>query len=250
MSSYRDILYRDYSASFGGQKVLDASVQHAQYAATYDNHLPLDRSIAIADLGCGKGEWLGWMAANGFSRLTGVDLSPSDLAIARQGGPSGTWVQENVISFLESQHASFDLLHAKDMVEHFTKEEFVRFLSAARGALRPGGVLWLLTFNAQSPLSAATRYGDFTHEIGLTPASMAQCLRACGFQQVAVRGHHYCSQSRSGRIRHWLGRFLFKAARLVLKIRHGGTGADGQVELHAAEPDLFAHAVSTGGPQA
>ena len=243
MSSYRDILYRDYSASFGGQKALDASVQHAQYAATYDAALPADRGIAIADLGCGKGEWLGWMAANGFSKLTGVDLSPSDLAIARQGDPGRTWVQENVIPFLESQPGAFDLLHAKDIVEHFTKDEVIRFLTAAHAALRPGGELWLLTFNAQSPLSAAIRYGDFTHEIGLTPASMAQCLRACGFQQVSVRGHHYCSQTGSGRVRHWLGKLLFNAAQLALKIRHGGPGTDGEVELHSTKPDLFARAV-------
>lgn len=242
MSSYRDILYRDYSASFGGQKVLDAGVQHAQYAATYDSHLPADRGITIADLGCGKGEWLGWMASNGFSKLTGVDLSTSDLAIARQGNPSRNWVEENVITFLESQNSTFDLLHAKDIVEHFTKDEFIRFLAAAQAALRPGGQLWLLTFNAQSPLSAATRYGDFTHEIGLTPASMAQCLRACGFVQISVQGHHYCSPSRSGKIRGLLGRLVYRLSRLLLKVRHGGGGVDGEVDLHCTQPDIFTRA--------
>lgn len=242
MSSYRDILYRDYSASFGGQKALDAGVQHAQYAATYDSHLPADRGITIADLGCGKGEWLGWMAANGFSKLTGVDLSPSDLAIARQGDPTRTWVEENVISFLESKNNAFDLLHAKDIVEHFTKDEFIRFLTAAHAALRPGGTLWLLTFNAQSPLSAAIRYGDFTHEIGLTPASMAQCLRACGFIQISVQGHHYCSQSRSGKVRRVLGRIVFRLARVLLKVRHGSNPDAGEVDLHCTQPDIFTRA--------
>lgn len=241
MSDYRTILYRDYSASFGGLKALDAVVQHAQYAATYKN-LPQNRAVAVADLGCGKGEWLGWMASQGFSNLTGVDLSPSDLAIAREGQPAGLWVEENVITFLESQTAAFDLLHAKDIVEHFTKDEFIRFLSAAHAALRPGGELVLLTFNAQSPLSAAIRYGDFTHEIGLTPASMAQCLRACGFTAIAVQGHHYCSSAGSGRVRLFLGKLLFKAAKLVLKIRHGGSSSDGEVELHSTLPDLFTRA--------
>ena len=122
MSTYRDILYGNYSASFGEQKALDASVQHAQYEATYDA-LPTNRDAAIADLGCGKGEWLGWMAFKGFTKLTGVDLSPSDLAIARQSDPTRTWIEENVITFLESQTAAFDLLHAKDIIEHFTKTQ-------------------------------------------------------------------------------------------------------------------------------
>lgn len=241
MSSYRDILYRNYSASFEGQKALDAGMQHAQYEATYD-HLPPDRSSSIADLGCGKGEWMAWMSSKGFTQLTGVDLSPSDLAIARQNAPARQWVEENVITFLESNTAAFDLLHAKDIIEHFTKDEFIRFLSAAKNALKPGGELWMLTFNAQSPMSSATRYGDFTHEIGLTPASMAQCLRACGFMIVSVRGVHYCSASVGGRLRHLLGRLFFGVARLLLRVRHGNGTQNASVDLHSTLPDLFGRA--------
>lgn len=238
MSSYRDILYRDYSASFGGQKALDVSVQHAQYEATYDQ-LPPKREAIIADLGCGKGEWLAWMAAKGFSKLTGVDLSISDLAIARQNDSSRTWIEENVITFLESHTAAFDLLHAKDIIEHFTKDEFIRFLTSAKNALKPGGELWLLTFNAQSPLSSAIRYGDFTHEIGLTPASMAQCLRACGFKHISVQGRHYCSKSTSGQIRRVLGQIVFQISRFLLKIRHGDAPKERAIDLHCTQPDLF-----------
>lgn len=238
MNSYRDILYSDYSATFGGQKTLDVAVQHAQYAATYDS-LPSNRDAAIADLGCGKGEWLAWMASKGFSKLTGVDLSPADLAIARQNDPSRTWIEGNVITFLESQNNAFDLLHAKDIIEHFTKDEFIRFLTAAKKALKPGGELWLLTFNAQSPLSSAIRYGDFTHEIGLTPASMAQCLRACGFSHISVQGRHYCSTSASGQARRILGEIVFGLSRLLLKIRHGGAAKERGIDLHCALPDLF-----------
>lgn len=244
MSDYRDILYRNYSASFGDQKALDASVQHAQYTETYDA-LPSNRGAIIADLGCGKGEWLAWMAAQGFAKLTGVDLSPADLAIARQNDPNRTWVEQNVISYLESQSSAFDLLHAKDIIEHFTKDEFIRFLTAAKTALKPGGELWLLTFNAQSPLSSAIRYGDFTHEIGLTPASMAQCLRACGFTHISVQGRHYCSNSPSGQSRRILGEIIFGLARLLLKIRHGGAAKERAIDLHCTQPDLFTMAVKT-----
>lgn len=244
MPTFRDILYRDYSASFSGQKALDAGVQHAQYEATY-NHLPPNRDATIADLGCGKGEWLSWMSSKDFSKLTGVDLSPSDLTIARHSDPTRTWIEENVITFLESQTAAFDLLHAKDIIEHFTKDEFIRFLTAAKNALKPGGELWLLTFNAQSPLSSAIRYGDFTHEIGLTPASMAQCLRACGFSHISVQGRHYCSTSTSGQIRRILGQIVFQLSRLLLKIRHGDAPKERAIDLHCTQPDLFTMAVKT-----
>jgi cyclopropane fatty-acyl-phospholipid synthase-like methyltransferase len=238
MSHYRDILYRDYSATFGGQKALDVGIQHAQYEATY-NTLPSSRETAIVDLGCGKGEWLAWMASKGFRDLTGVDLSPSDISIARQSDPTRTWVQEDVITFLESKNEAFNLLHAKDIIEHFTKDEFIRFLEAAKKALKPGGELWLLTFNAQSPLSSHIRYGDFTHEIGLTPNSMAQCLRACGFAHISIQGRHYCSSAASGRMRRGLGQIVFRLARLLLKIRHGDAAKERGIDLLCTQPDLF-----------
>jgi cyclopropane fatty-acyl-phospholipid synthase-like methyltransferase len=238
MSNYRDILYRDYSSAFGEQKTYDASTQHAQYDASYKG-LPSRKDVAIADLGCGKGEWLGWLQAKGYSNLTGVDLSPSDLGFARQQRPSGTWIEQNVIDFLDAHPASFDLLHAKDIVEHFTKDEFLRFLTAAKNALKPGGELWLLTFNAQSPLASATRYGDLTHELGLTPGSMAQGMRACGFTRISVQGRHYCSTARSGKMRRLLGKVIYHFARLMLKVRHGTVGTSHEIDFLCAEPDLF-----------
>ncbi|MCA1962447.1 MAG: class I SAM-dependent methyltransferase [Prosthecobacter sp.] len=242
MSLHRDILYRNYSAAFSAQKTYAPEAQFAQYEATYRN-LPGDRATAIADLGCGKGEWLAWMAGKGFRQLTGVDGSESDLFIARSHDQTGAhWVQAELIEHLEAHPGSYDLLHAKDVIEHMTKEEFIRFLLAAHQALRPGGQLWLLTFNAQSPLSAATRYGDFTHESGHTPASLAQCLRACGFAQPRVRGLHYCSASVSGRLRAAAGAVLYRLCRFVLKVRHGGGGHAEGVDLYTALPDLFATA--------
>jgi len=242
MSLSRDILYRNYSGSFGEQKGYDATIQHAQYAVTYPA-LPADRGLSIADLGCGKGEWLGWLAAKGFTRLTGVDGSDSDLTIAANHGPQKAhWVQGEASQFLEAHAGSFDLLHAKDVIEHMTKDEFIRFLLAAHQALRPGGRLWLMTFNAQSPLSAATRYGDFTHETGYTPASLAQCLRACGFTRLNITGRHYCSSSLGGRLRAVLGALFYRACRVILKLRHGGGGDAEGVDLHTTLPDVFVEA--------
>ncbi len=243
MSLYRDVLYRDYSASFGGRKLHDPATQHAQYDATYPVR-PADHSCAVADLGCGHGEWLGWMAAQGFGNLTGVDGSEADLASAKQHGRAETrWVQGDATTFLEAHAGSFDLVHAKDVIEHMTKDEFIRFLQAAHGALRPGGQIWLLSFNAQSPLSAATRYGDFTHEGGFTPTSLAQCLRACGFGGVRVEGRHYCSGSLGGQVRRLLAAVFYRGCRVVLKLRHGAGGAREGVDAFTTLPDLFAAGV-------
>ncbi len=242
-SIYRDVLYRNYSESFGSQKIHNPALQYAQYEVTYPN-VPSDKSLAIVDLGCGKGEWLTWLAGKGFTQLTGVDGSPSDLTIARAQSPTISWVQANLLDFMKSAApGTFDLIHAKDVIEHLTKDEFIAFLQSSHRLLRPGGRVWLQTFNAQSPLSAATRYGDFTHESGHTPASLAQCLRACGFGQMRIEGRHYHSQSLSGRVRGLLGKVYYRGARLALTLRHGSGSAMPGVDLHSVLPDVFAEGI-------
>ena len=154
--SYRDILYANYSASFGEGKAFDPAVQFAQYEAVYGRPT-MDSGAVILDVGCGKGEWLAWMKQQGFTRLAGVDGSASDL------GHSQSWLQDvelhqgDAHSFLRARAGTFDLIHGKDVAEHMTKDEFISFLQLAHQALRPGGQLWLMTFNAQAPLASATR---------------------------------------------------------------------------------------------
>ena len=237
--NYRDILYADYSASFGQSKRFEPQVQFGVYAGTYPPPA-CAKDAEILDVGCGKGEWLAWLKQQGFTRLSGVDVSPSDMAQSQTWLEGVTLVQDRTEAFLEGKAEAFDLIHGKDVVEHMTKDEFIAFLQLARAALRPGGQLWLLTFNAQAPLAGAVRYGDFTHEIGLTPSSMAQCLRACGFGSVSVRGTHYCSKSLSGRSRWLLSQPVHCLARLMLRLRHGGGGMEGGVDALSPLPDMLA----------
>jgi cyclopropane fatty-acyl-phospholipid synthase-like methyltransferase len=235
--SYRDILYANYSASFGEGKAFDPAVQFAQYEAVY-GRLAMNKDAAVLDVGCGKGEWLAWMKQQGFIQLSGVDGSTSDLSHSQNWLQNVELHQGDAHSFLRSRATVFDLIHGKDVAEHMSKDEFISFLQLAHQALKPGGQLWLMTFNAQAPLASATRYGDFTHEIGLTPRSLAQCLRACGYQHLQVRGVHYCSASLSGRLRWLLSQPVLMAARLMLKLRHG-TGTEEGIDTFAPHPDIF-----------
>lgn len=237
--SYRDVLYSNYSASFGAQKAFNPQEQFAAYEATY-GALNLSLETVVLDVGCGKGEWLAWQTARGLKHLNGVDASPSDLEIARTTAPQAKLILGDASQHLASVEARYDLIHAKDVIEHMTKDEFIAFLQAAHRALKPGGRLWLLTFNAQAPLSGATRYGDFTHESGHTPSSLSQCLAATGFGDTMVTGVHYCSSSLSGSIRALLAWPVHKIARLMLRIRHGGGGRPGKVDIWCPMSDLFA----------
>jgi 2-polyprenyl-3-methyl-5-hydroxy-6-metoxy-1,4-benzoquinol methylase len=243
MNDYREVLYADYSSNFGVLKVFDhGQSQFALYDHTYADFSP-SKDSNILDVGCGKGEWLHWLKQKGYHHLTGIDGSPSDLALAKSWLEGVALMQGDAVSHLQSIQAQYDVIHAKDVIEHLTKDELVAFLQASRQALKPGGSVLLQTFNAQAPLAATTRYGDFTHEIGLTPQSLAQCLRACGFKNTRVCGVHFCSNSLGGRMRKLLSLPIHGMARLILRMRHGGgNSAGGDVDRFCVLPDILATA--------
>jgi len=236
MPDFRELLYRNYSSTFGQAKEHRPELAFRMFDRA-GRIPPVARSAPIADLGCGKGEWLAWLQQQGFTDVRGFDFTASELAHA-----AGLAVEcGEVTNTLSSERwrGHFALLHAKDLIEHFTKQETIDFLLACRHALQPGGFLWLSTFNAQGMFSTATRYGDFTHESGFTPGSMAQVLRACGFEVDAVTGVHACPPSFGGRLRRLLWRCAAGPARLVLRARHGGFAAAG-IDQFSVDPDLFA----------
>lgn len=220
--SWRDTLYRNYSQNFSEGKDYDPSIQWSQYDQVYGELLARGEAESpVLDLGCGKGEWLAWMRSKGWQNLSGVDLSEADLAVA---AASGMKVHcEDAISYLKSNPAGFAVIHAKDIIEHLDKQELVDFALAVHEALQPGGVFVASTFNAQAPLASTTRYGDFTHESGLTCSSAGQWLRACGFSDVTVRGTHFCPRSLKGRIRKILYSVVAGVAKFVVTLRHGVT---------------------------
>jgi 2-polyprenyl-3-methyl-5-hydroxy-6-metoxy-1,4-benzoquinol methylase len=194
---------------------------------------------AVGDLGCGKGEWLAWLQTKGFGNLWGADWSAEDAAIARSYSPGISIEEGDILRKLRENRGRFDLLHAKDVIEHLRPDELFEFLDACRFALKPGGALWLLTYNAQSPFANVTRYGDFTHEIGLTPTSMRQVLTAAGFEVVSIRGVHICPATAGGFVRKWIWRICGGIARVLLRSRHGGAAPAG-IDAFTAAPDLFA----------
>ena len=234
----RDRLYNAYSANFGAAKLSDPAIQFRQYEISYRGLVPPASAVA-GDLGCGKGEWLAWLRTKGLTALCGVDRSPGDLAIARAQNPGIEFIEDGIAAALQRQPRRYDLLHAKDLIEHLKPDELFAFLDACSSALKPGGQLWLLTFNAQSPLASATRYGDFSHEIGLTPTSMRQVLTAAGFEVVSIRGVHICPATKGGFVRKWIWRVCGAIARVLLRARHGGAAPEG-IDTFTAAPDLFA----------
>ena len=182
-SNYRERIYASYGKNFqdAPEKFdYNASLRWGK-ARRYHlrGWLPVSKTARVVDLACGGGKLLHFFVEQGYQRVEGVDISPDQVALSRQVTPNVT--QGNVIEFLEANPGQFDLIAGFDIVEHFYKDEALRFLDAAYAALKPGGRLILQTPNAEGPWGAQYRYGDFTHEIGFNPNALGRLLRVAGF---------------------------------------------------------------------
>lgn len=183
---YRQALYAKYSSltgSIGKPRRDDAD--DALYDRYLRGWLPDDPDAAILDAGCGTGRLLAFLRRRGYSQISGVDLSPQQVELARKAQLPVE--QGDVLEYLAERPAAFDFITAMDLVEHLSRDEILRFIELARQALRPGGTLIVQTPNPDSPFFGSVRYGDLTHEIALAPRVMCALLRAGGFGECRLR---------------------------------------------------------------
>lgn len=188
-TDYRTRIYENYASNFqDAPKIFDEDTAwHWGRAYRYylRGWLPKDKCAKIVDLACGGGRLLYFFKRMGYENISGVDISPEQVKLARQVTPN---VEEaNVLDWLESHPAGFDLITGLDIVEHFHKPEVVRFLDACHAALKPGGRLILQTPNVDSPWGLSIRYGDFTHEVGFNSNVLSRLLSLVGFERIESR---------------------------------------------------------------
>lgn len=186
---YRIRIYDGYASTMqDAGKVFDPAAAR-QWGKPYHHYLrdwlPGDRNAAIADLACGGGGLLYFFKDQGYTNLHGVDLSASQVLLARQVVPGVA--EQSLFDFLRAHQGRFDLITGLDIIEHLTKDELFGFLDLCFIALRPGGRLVLQTPNAESPWGSALRYADFTHELSITPDCLSRLLKLCGFIQTEPR---------------------------------------------------------------
>jgi predicted TPR repeat methyltransferase len=140
-------------------------------------------SLAVLDAGCGTGlcgPRLRPLARN----LTGVDLSPAMIELARKRSVYDALVVEELTAYLHAHAASWDLIVSADTLVYFGDLREVA-LAAAR-ALRPAGAL-VFTVEAAAPEQAPAGYrinphGRYSH----TQDYLLRVLGVAGFVDVAA----------------------------------------------------------------
>ncbi len=137
------------------------------------------------DLGCGRGEWLELVNAEGFES-EGVDLDPDMLGDCRAIGLNVQ--QGEALDYLRRhQDESADLVTAFHVVEHMPFEHMNNLIADAYRVLRPGGLLILETPNPEN-LTVATSsfYLDPSHVRPVPPLLLEFAAQYAGFTRTTI----------------------------------------------------------------
>ncbi len=179
--------YHDHLSAVSGADEQTYRAASAYYRAELSAVLPKARDARIAEVGCGFGHLLRFLAERGYHDLTACDLDPQlAAATERRLAMRAKVVHCEARAFLLDHPGKFDLVLAFDLLEHFDLEGAFAFAAAAKAALRPGGVAVFRTPNMASVLGGYSRFMDLTHRIGFTEQSAGQLLRAAGLVDISV----------------------------------------------------------------
>jgi 2-polyprenyl-3-methyl-5-hydroxy-6-metoxy-1,4-benzoquinol methylase len=224
---YRERLYRYYLSTHNGSEVQDIQLR-LQLARPYSyklmKYLPKDRDVKIFDLGCGYGALLYWLKQAGYHCLEGVDRSPQQVEGAHSIGLTSV-VQDHIGSYLAGQRSeSCDVVIASDVLEHFAKEEALRFVDEVFRVLTPTGIFILHLPNGEGFLSGCVANGDFTHELLVTRQSLGQLLRCAGFSQVSSYEDVPIVHGMLSAVRYMIWKIARTALRLIYAAQTGDLG--------------------------
>ena len=187
--SYKDKLYSTYISSnishLFGMANLDTikKQQFPTWKRYYSRILPENKHSKIIDIGCGSGGFVYFLKWLGYENAYGIDISPEQIQVAKNLGINNVECADNMV-FLKDKQNIYDVVIAKDLIEHFPKKNIIELLTLAFNSLKQGGRLIIQTPNAESPFGSRFRYYDFTHSVAFTKSSLSQVLRATGFENV------------------------------------------------------------------
>jgi SAM-dependent methyltransferase len=150
------------------------------------SYLPLLEGLApVADLGCGRGEFLDLLRERGIA-ARGVDGNARFVAECRARGLDVR--HGDLLAFLGGEpDKSLGGLFAAQVAEHLPPRSLLALLAESHRVLRPGGLLVLETVNPRSLVGFLEVYNrDLTHERPLHPDTLRFLAAAAGFSDVRI----------------------------------------------------------------
>ena len=126
-----------------GEIQADSYQGHALIADVLKVQLEGRQNLRILDAGCGTG-MLGRFLRPYASALTGVDLAPTMLAVARQEGLYDRLLEDEMSHYLSQRHEPYQVIVSAAVLIHFSS--LTEILGQFWNALEHGGTLALTVF--------------------------------------------------------------------------------------------------------
>lgn len=183
LEARRHTMYERYASTHAG---LNDRASPQVLSRDVLRHLTrVDRTGHVLDLGCGQGDLVSLLMAEGFAKAVGVDSSPEQVEIATRLGCE-TVTLAGAADALSDRRGALAVITAVDFLEHLNRAELLDTVALAWAALDEGGLLIARVPNASSPLGGGLRHGDMTHESSFTTRSIRQLTALAGFSTVEV----------------------------------------------------------------
>mgnify|MGYP001599530865 CR=1 FL=1 len=213
MSFSRDKLYERYATT---QALEDPGREEfSTLRAYFGKFLPREKEAEILELGCGNGNFLAWLHSLGYENSSGVDISTEQIERGNALGVKNLILQD-AHEFLRERKNCFDIIFARDFLEHIPKGEIVELATLIRNSLKEGGVFVCQTLNGESLLAGRLFYGDLTHETAFTWRSIRQICLVAGFTGVETYPQKPVLKGVKSFIRYCLWLMIERALRIYL----------------------------------
>jgi cyclopropane fatty-acyl-phospholipid synthase-like methyltransferase len=186
MKGYKKIIYENYISNYNkdlyGENTLSKIKAHfPSLKHYYARHVPSNKDAHILDIGCGDGGFVYCLQQMGYTNVSGVDFSAEQVAKGRSMGIANLCCAD-ITEFLTESTVRYDAIIAKDVIEHFTKDEVFELLALISKNLKDGGRFIMQVPNGQGLFYTSVFYGDYTHEMAYTESSVNQIIRNTGFK--------------------------------------------------------------------
>lgn len=142
----------------------------------------IPENSSILEIGPGGASFTQYLLHRGYKNITVCEIAEDKArSLSRFFDDRIKVIHRNVIDYLEDCPDRFDFIYAAQVIEHFTYDDVVRFLSRCYKSLSDGGYMIFETINcANVTYGLYLRYCDYTHRMGFTPRSLKHFLLSTG----------------------------------------------------------------------
>lgn len=143
-----------------------------------------DKNLKILDIGCGLGQFLGYLKKQGFTNLYGIDINDESISTCKKNGLDVAQISD-IREFAGNSIEKYDRIVMSHVLEHIDKDLIIdTLIHIKKYLLKDGGIFLLMVPNAQSYTGTYWRYEDFTHTILFTGGSCYYVLKSAGFSTI------------------------------------------------------------------